>query len=187
MDRSPVIADDILLARFRAGDEAAFATVFDGWSGAVFRLAARIVQNDADAEEVVEETFWQAWRTRSSFDAERGGLTAWLMTIARSRALDRRRATGRRREGGGQEAMHRLPGPATKDAAEVEEMGRLVREALAELGGDQREVIELAYFEGLSQSEIARRTDQPLGTVKTRARLALAKLRDSLSVLGRDA
>ena len=96
MDRR-LDADDLLLARFRAGDEAAFAAVFDGWSGAAFRLAVRILGNDADAEDVVEETFWQLWRTRESFDARRGGLTTWILTIARSRALDRCRAVGRRR------------------------------------------------------------------------------------------
>ena len=180
-------ADDLLLARFRAGDEAAFAAVFDGWSGAVFRLAARILGNDADAEEVVEETFWQLWRNRESFDVRRGGMTTWVLTIARSRALDRHRAVGRRRENDSHTSgLDRMPAAPAPDAAEVDETRRLVRAALDELAREQREVLELAYFDGLSQTEIAERTAQPLGTVKTRVRLGLAKLRDRLGVLRRD-
>lgn len=187
MDRSAAPEIDLLAARFRAGDEAAFAAVFDGWSGAVFRLAARILRDDTEAEEVVEETFWQAWRNRESFDPRRGGMTAWLMTIARSRSLDRLRAAGRRPEVGvDQPVLEAVADPSLRDAAEVEELTRLVRGALAELGDDQREVIELAYFEGLTQSEIAERTAQPLGTVKTRVRLAMVKLRGRLGALGRD-
>lgn len=176
-----------MLARFRAGDETAFAAVFDGWSAAVYRLAMRILEDGTEAEEVVEETFWQAWRNRESFDSARGGLTAWLLTIARSRALDRRRSAIRRREvtpeHGPFDAMR---APTAPDLAEVSEIARLVRLALGELGAEQREVIELAYFEGLSQSEIAERTAQPLGTVKTRVRLAMTKLRDHLGALRED-
>ena len=187
MERHPDPGEDRLLARFRAGDESAFAAVFDGWSGAVFRLAAGILGEDTEAEDVVEETFWQAWRTRETFDPRRGTLTAWLMTIARSRALDRRRATGRRRETVmDPPALAAVPAAQPRDAAEVEEVSRLVRAALDDLGVEQREVIQLAYFEGLSQSEIAERTAQPLGTVKTRVRLAMEKLRDRLGMLRRD-
>lgn len=187
MERRPDPGEDRLLARFRAGEESAFATVFDGWSGAVFRLAAAILGEDSEAEDVVEDTFWQAWQSRESFDPGRGTLTAWLMTIARSRALDRLRATGRRREAAmDPPALAAMPAAQPRDAAEVEEMSRLVRAALEDLGEEQREVIQLAYFEGLSQSEIAERTAQPLGTVKTRVRLAMGKLRDRLGVLRRD-
>ena len=177
-------SDDILAARFRAGDEAAFAAVFDGWSGAVHRLALRIVRDASDAEDVVEETFWQAWRQRETFDGRRGGLTAWLLTIARSRALDRLRASGRRREVSSDEPdAPVLAAEPVRDAAEVEELRRMVGAALVELPRDQRQAIELAYFEGLSQTEIAERTGVPLGTVKTRVRLAMVKLRDALGAL----
>lgn len=179
--------DDLLTARFCAGDESAFAAVFDGWSRAVFRLAARMLRDDTEAEEVVEETFWQAWRTRESFDRSRGGMTAWLMTIARSRALDRQRAAGRRRELSLEPpALESLPGAPEPDAAEVEELRRLVARALGELPVEQREVIELTYFDGLTQAEISDRTEQPLGTVKTRVRLGMSKLRDRLDALRRD-
>ncbi len=182
MDRSSGAADPALLARFVAGDERAFAAIFDQWSAPVYRLARSIVQDDHAAEEVVEETFWQAWTTRASFDAERAGIAGWLLMIARSRALDRRRAAGRRREAG-PEPLERMAGQPARDAAEADETARLVRSALGELPAEQREVIELAYFEGLSQSEIASRTAQPLGTVKSRSRMAMDKLRDRLGML----
>jgi len=186
MDSSETPGDDRLLARFVAGDERAFAAIFDRWSAPVFRVAVAILQNDSAAEEVVEEAFWQAWTTRATFDTARGGIAGWLLMIARSRALDRRRAMGRRREAG-DEPLAALPGRAAPDPAEADETARLVRSALGALPAEQREVIELAYFEGLSQSEIAERTGQPLGTVKSRSRTALGKLREGLGMLGRDA
>jgi RNA polymerase sigma-70 factor, ECF subfamily len=185
MDRPSGVADPSLLARFVAGDERAFAALFDDWSAPVYRLALRIVQDGSAAEEVVEETFWQAWTTRASFDAGRAGIAAWLLMIARSRALDRRRAAGRRREAGS-EPLERMASRPVRDTAEVEETTRLVRSALRELPAEQREVIELAYFEGLSQTEIALRTAQPLGTVKSRSRMAMDKLRDRLGMLRGD-
>lgn len=188
MARRPRANSDLLLRRFRAGDEAAFAAIFDGWSGSVFRLAARILQNDADAEEVVEETFWQAWRNREQFDAGRGSLTAWLLAIARSRALDRRRAGARRPEMSAEgPELDRIPVESPGDPAELQETAARVQTALGELGREQREVIEAAYFGGLTQTEIAERLAIPLGTVKTRIRLGLARLSDALQVLGSDA
>jgi RNA polymerase sigma-70 factor (ECF subfamily) len=176
----------MLLTRFVAGDERAFAELFDMWSAPVFRVASRILDDPAGAEEVVEETFWQAWTTRASFDPARAGIAAWLLMIARSRALDRARARSRRRETG-PDPLERMPARTEPDSAEVAETTRLVREAMGELPPEQREVIELAYFEGLSQTEIALRTAQPLGTVKSRSRMALEKLRGALGILGGDA
>lgn len=186
MARTPAAGDPTLLARFVAGDERAFAELFDRWSAPVFRLAARILDDPASAEEVVEETFWQAWSRRASFDPDRASIAAWLLMIARSRALDRARARSRRRETG-PDALERMPARSVPDSAEVAETARLVRAALGELPPEQREVIELAYFEGLSQAEIALRTAQPLGTVKSRSRMALDKLRGRLGMLWGDA
>lgn len=186
MDRPSAAGEPGLLARFVAGDERAFAELFDRWSAPVFRLATRILQDPTGAEEVVEETFWQAWTTRASFDPERAGIAAWLLMIARSRALDRARARTRRRETGS-DPLERMPARTEPDSAEVAETAQLVRAALGELPPEQREVIELAYFEGLSQTEIALRTAQPLGTVKSRSRMALDKLRGKLGILGGDA
>jgi RNA polymerase sigma-70 factor (ECF subfamily) len=158
----------------------------------VFSLCVHILGDDDEAEEAVEETFWQAWRQAGRYDATRGAVATWLTTIARSRALDRLRASRRRQE----ETMSHLSetkraavdattrrGDDPARTAEVAERRVLVRQALLALPSEQREVLELAYFRGLSQSEIAEHTGQPLGTVKTRVRLAMEKLRDRLGIL----
>jgi RNA polymerase sigma-70 factor (ECF subfamily) len=149
-----------------------------------------------DVEDVVEETFWQAWRQSRRYTPERGSVQTWVLTIARTRALDRLRATRRLREESIDDATS--AGEASSDGAPVSasnppldaehaERSRLVIAALAGLPAEQREAVELGYFRGLSQSEIAERTGQPLGTIKTRMRLALLKLRDRLSALREDA
>lgn len=184
--------DGALMRRVASGDEHALGTLYDRWSPLVFSLCAHILAADDEAEEAVEETFWQAWRQAARYDAARGAVSTWLTTIARSRALDRLRASRRRQE----EAMSNLSETkrATVDAtarrgddpargAEIAERRGLVRQALLALPAEQREVLELAYFRGLSQSEIAERTGQPLGTIKTRVRLAMEKLRDRLGIL----
>jgi RNA polymerase sigma-70 factor (ECF subfamily) len=157
-------------------------------------VALRIVQDVMDADDVVEEVFWQAWRNADRFDASRGGGGTWLLTIARSRSLDRLRSIRRSREDTGLEGMEddssgaslAVEAPDPMAAADLSERGMIVREALASLPIEQREALELAYFDGLSQSEIAERTGQPLGTVKTRMRLALRKLKDRLGVLNEE-
>lgn len=177
--------DLALVRRMAFGDEAALGELYDRWSGLVHALALRITRDADDAAEVVEDAFWQAWRQAERYEAGRGGVGAWLTTIARSRALDRLRARGRIRE----ETVEVLPEPEAggagdpSAAAEIEERRRLVTAAVALLPPEQRQTVELAYFGGLSQSEIAETLGQPLGTVKTRARLALQKLRESLGTL----
>ncbi|HVX39784.1 MAG TPA: sigma-70 family RNA polymerase sigma factor [Gemmatimonadaceae bacterium] len=181
-----------LVRRMQAGDERALGAFYDRWFPVVHSVVARIVIAGDDAEDVVEETFWQVWRQASRFAADRGSVQTWVLTIARSRSLDRLRAMRRLRE----ESMDALgPGERAEDAllvspaadpslsAEHGEQRRLVLAALAELPPEQRETLELGYYGGLSQSEIAERTGQPLGTVKTRMRLAMMKLRERLSVL----
>lgn len=184
--------DDALLQRIASGNEHALGALYDRWSPLVFSLCVHILGDDDEAEEAVEETFWQAWRQAARFDTTRGAVSTWLTTIARSRALDRLRASRRRKE----EAMsdlsqskrmaveaiaRREDDPARH--AEVAERRVLVRQALLALPAEQREVLELGYFRGLSQTEIAEHTGQPLGTIKTRVRLAMEKLRDRLGVL----
>jgi len=126
---------------------------------------------------VVQETFIQVWRQAASYDSRRGGAMAWIATIARSRAIDRLRA---RAAAGRAEAVVHEPDPpsvpAPLEIAEQRQLRERVQGALAELPEEQRSVLELAYFQGLSQSEIAGRLGHPLGTVKTRVRLGLAKL-----------
>jgi RNA polymerase sigma-70 factor (ECF subfamily) len=170
------------------GDESALGLLYDRWSPMLHSVARRIVNDPDDAEEVLEEAFWQAWRQAGRYEEGRGGVSTWLTMIVRSRALDRVRARGRLREERWEEMPEPAPGqmdgePSAPDAsAEDEERRRMVAAAVALLPPEQRETVELAYFGGLSQTEIAERLGQPLGTVKTRARLALQKLRESLVV-----
>ena len=154
----------------------------------LFAVAYRIAGQRADAEEVVLEAFAQAWREAPRFEAGRGSVAGWLTTIARSRALDLVRARSRRDRLTATAAADR-PGtsPAMGDfrpdpagALDNDERRRQVRQALETLSAPQRQAIELAYFEGLSQSEIAERLQEPLGTVKTRVRLGMQKLRECL-------
>ena len=172
------------------GDESALATLFTQWSERVHTVAFWILQDRDDAEDVVEETFWQVWRTAEQYNASRSSGPTWLMMIARSRALDRLRAQRRRAKWTasaattstlGEEIAARSSGvPDTMESKRNAEVAR----ALRELPKDQREAVELALLGGLSHSEIAARTSQPLGTVKTRIRLAMVKLRERLWSLG---
>ena len=184
----PDEGDAGLLRRMAAGDEAALGALYDRWSPLFHSVVLRIVGDRDDAEELVEETFWQAWRQAARYDAGRAGVSAWLVVMARSRALDRVRLRGWKRAAAGEveaaasiEAVVEAGGPL--QAAEQDETRRIVRAAMDALPAEQRETLELAYFRGMSQSEIAAATGQPLGTVKTRARLALQKLREALAVL----
>jgi RNA polymerase sigma-70 factor (ECF subfamily) len=161
--------------------------LYDRYGTLVYTVAYRIVGERADAEEVVVEAFAQAWREAGRFTGERGSVAGWLTMIARSRALDLVRARGRRDRlvaGAAAEASHGGTGgePAliVADRTEEDERRRMVRQALDGLSPPQRQAIELAFFEGLSQSEIAARLNEPLGTVKTRVRLGMQKLRESL-------
>ena len=184
--------DAALVARMAAGDEQALGVLYDRWATTVHTLAYYLLGQADEAEDAVEETFWQAWREAGRYDASRGAVSTWLSTIARSRALDRQRARRRRAEeplesvvasydGTGGVAGSRAQPANPQQEAEASERARDIAAALEKLPAEQREVIELAYFGGLSQSEIATRTSLPLGTVKTRARLALEKLRAPLA------
>ena len=178
-------SDLALLERMRGGDESALATLYDRWCDRVNSLAVHLLRDVRDAEDIVEETFWQAWRSAARYDAARGTVGAWLLTITRSRALDRIRARRRRPEDTTLDDVPEAaaPGENAADAVVADETGRLVRAAMAELPAEQRQALELAYFSGLSQSEIANKTGQPLGTIKTRMRLAMNKLRERLASL----
>jgi len=173
--------DSSLIRRIADGDEAALATLYDRWSQVVYSLVAHLL-NDADgAEDVVEETFWQIWQRAASYDASRGTLRTWILTIGRSRALDRLRSRKRNREDGAVD-LSLIRDPRSDPSQQVEGMERsnLVYAALGQLPEDQRVALELAYFRGLSQSEISTLMGEPLGTIKTRMRLGMQKLRDML-------
>jgi RNA polymerase sigma-70 factor (ECF subfamily) len=180
-------ADDVaLIRRMAEADETALGALYDQWSRSLYSLVLHVLRDPDEAEDVVEETFWQAWRKASTYEPARGAVSTWLLTIGRRKALDRLRARKRHREDPVQSerAFADMPSsdPDPVQDAEVKEIREKVRAALRELPAEQREVLEMAYFNGLSQSEIADATAQPLGTVKTRMRLAMQKLREPLSV-----
>lgn len=167
------------------GQEPALAELYDRWAELVYSVAASIVGRE-DAEEVLEDTFWQAWRQAEQYGLKRGKVTTWLTMIARSRAIDRKRRRSRRqlRSWTEEDSNDGWANGTSPLAGAIEQEQRdIVERAIGRLPDDQREIVTLAYFHGLSQREIATRLDQPLGTVKTRVRLATAKLRRYLRVL----
>ncbi|MBX3235886.1 MAG: sigma-70 family RNA polymerase sigma factor [Nitrospiraceae bacterium] len=174
----------MLIARIASGDQSALAELYDASSAQVFGLALRVLAERTAAEDVTLEVYTQVWRQAGSYDPARGTPGSWLMTVARTRAIDRFRAGYLER--GAQaplESAADLPGMGETPeqyAAGVERQ-RLVREALTALTSEQREAVSLAYYWGLSQSEIADRLQIPLGTVKTRVRLGMMKLREVLA------
>jgi RNA polymerase sigma-70 factor (ECF subfamily) len=188
MDGAVGVEDVALVRRMAAGEDQALGALYDRWHAVVHGVVARLLRQPDDVEDVVEETFWQAWRQASRFDPARGAVQTWLLTIARSRALDRVRSLRRRREESfeGDDGQIVIQEAAASDPgldAEASERRRIVVAALSGLPAEQRETLELGYYGGLSQTEIAERTGQPLGTVKTRMRLAMQKLRSQLQIL----
>jgi RNA polymerase sigma-70 factor (ECF subfamily) len=186
--RRSATEDDALVQRMAAGDEQALGALYDRWVDVVHAVVARVLRTPDDVDDVVEEVFWQAWRQAERFDPARGSAQTWLLTIARSRSLDRIRMLRRRREepleGDDGHVVQQVAASDPGLDAEASERRRIVTTALAALPPEQRETLELGYYGGLSQSEIAERTGQPLGTVKTRMRLGMQKLRSQLGVLG---
>ena len=174
------------MARLAAGDASVVGSLYDRHARAVFSLAIRVLGDRADAEEIVQDVFAQVWSQAARFDAARGTFAAWVLMMTRSRAIDRLRA---RRAGGASVAAETVAEPVdpipTQEQSVIagEDVDR-VRGALQDLNASQREAIELAYYEGLSQSEIAERLQEPLGTVKTRIRSGLLKLRAALQGVG---
>ena len=171
-----------LITRLAGGDAAAAAELYDRYAGQVLALARRILRNDSDAEEVVQDVFSQVWRTAGRYQSARGTLTAWLLVITRTRAIDRLRARQARPETAPDAFPEELAagGPSMPERLLSAEEAARVRDALVALPEAQRTALELAYYEGLTQSEIAARLSEPLGTVKTRIRTALATLRQRL-------
>ena len=158
-----------LIRRLTRGDHDALGEIYDLYAGLVNGLALRILRDRAEAEDTVQEVFVQVWQQAARFDASRGTPEAWLCTMARTRALDRLRKRSSRRE------EPELAHSGSTEAPRTEE-ALAVRAALDALPVDQRKALELAYYEGLTQSEIAERLAEPLGTVKTRIRTAMIRL-----------
>ena len=176
-----------LLARIAAGDQPALAEFYDASSAKVFGLAMKILADRTVAEEVTMDVYTQVWRRASTYDTERGTPGSWLMMLAKTSAIDRFRSSYLER--GRQVPLDQaaeLPGDAATPeqySADLERL-RLVQEAMASLSAEQRQAIALAYYWGLSQSEIADRLQLPLGTVKTRMRLGMIRLREVLAPHG---
>ncbi len=172
-----------LINRVASGDQSALTTLYDSTSRLVFGLVLRVVTDRSSAEEVLLDVYTQVWRQASTYDSKRGAPLAWLLTIARTRGIDKLRSG--KNEHQRKESLDAI-GEVSSNTAGPEadtvtsERRQLVRSALEKLSAEQREVIELAYYSGLSHSEIALRLGQPLGTVKTRTRLGMMKLRDML-------
>lgn len=180
------VDDEEDLRRLAAGDGDAAAGLYDRHARAVYSLALRIVNDEGDAEDIVQEVFAQAWRQAARYDASRGVVGAWLLMMTRSRAIDKLRSARARPDSRAVDdprVIDEMPAVLRDAPSRIidAENARLAQRALAELPLLQRLVIELAYYEGLTQREIADRLEQPLGTVKSRLRLGLLKLRDALA------
>ena len=174
-----------LLKAIAARDEAALAQLYDRYRLILFGLLMRILNNREEAEDVLQEVFLQVWRKAEDFDENRGRPFTWLVTLGRSRGIDRLRtlaARDRVAEAGAKEVVDQIS-DAASDAFKSEQRG-LVNEALSQLPDEQKRPLMLAYFDGLTQSEIATRLGAPLGTVKTRMRTGLMSLREQLAGKG---
>jgi len=169
------------LARIKAGDQGALDELYDRYCPLLYPLALRILRSAADAEDAVQQAWVQVWRSAGSYDTRRGTVAAWLLTVTRSRALDLYRSLSSRRRA--ETAVDPTPSTPPEDPSRSAVRGQLsarVRQALESLQPQVRQVLEIAYFEGLSQSEIAERLNAPLGTVKSWTRQGLVRLRELL-------
>jgi len=173
------LSDEALVALVARSDEAALAELYDRFGRPAYGLALRVLRDPSLAQDAVQEAFLAAWRTAASYDARRAKAGTWLLTIVHRRAVDLVRREHRRR-GAPREDAPVPAGDATDEEAWVREQRREVQAALAQLPPDQREALELAYYGGLTQSELAERLGVPLGTIKSRMFAGLSKLRDLL-------
>lgn len=172
-------SDAALIERMVQRDETALEALYDRYAGLLSSVLNRILRDTQAAEEILQDIFYQLWRTASQFDPSRGSLPGWLMVIARNRAISQLR---HHNPAAGEELLENsvsLPFNLEGEIARNELLGR-VKGAIQELPKEQRATVELAYFEGLTHSEIADRTGDPLGTVKTRLRTALETLKRAM-------
>ncbi len=179
--------DEELMRRLSYRDLRAFRALFSRYGNLVYSTALRVLRDPSLAEDMVQEIFLRLWRKPESYAATRGKFATWLTSVSRNRAVDEVRSRNRRyrhETASPEEQEREFPGPDTDDpamSAELADQRRLILVALQGLPVEQRKTIELAYFGGLTQQEIAERLHQPLGTVKTRIRLGMQKLRAALT------
>jgi len=177
----PSPSDAELLARMGKRETGALAALYDRHASHALGVAQRVLRDRAEAEEVVQDLFLQLWNTPARYDARRGKFTSWLFVMARNRALDRLRQRASRTRTHAQDAQEPTPSPASAETRLLDgERRRTVQSALASLPEGQRKALELSFYRGLSQSEIAAETGEPLGTVKSRMSRAMAALRQAL-------
>ena len=181
--------DETLAARVARGDSAALEALYDRYASRVLGISIKIVSDQALAEDILQETFWRVWQSAGTYQPQLGAFTGWLFRIARNLSIDayRRRnvrpqAVMSTREEGDDPLLEQTPDPDMDVAEQAQSIlrNRQVRRALASLPSVQRQVIEMAYFNGMTRQEIAEATGEALGTIHTRARLALQKLRGEL-------
>lgn len=181
---APAPTPDELLARVGSGDREAFAALYDASASRVFGLVRRLVVDPAQAEEVTQDVYLEIWQTAPRFDPARGSALAWMFTLAHRRAVDRIRAAQAARDRDLRIGARDLDVPVdtVAETVEVRVEHERVNEALADLSKLQRECVALAYYDGLTHREIAERLEVPLGTVKTRLRDGMIRLRSALGV-----
>jgi len=168
--------DQDLMEAIAQGDEAALGQLYDRYSGLVYSVALRVLRDTGAADEILQDVFFQLWRKASQFDASRGAMGSWLVVMARNRSISRLRRKSSVEETNVEEIAVAQP-YRMENSLMAREMLAKVRGAMDGLPPAQRDAVELAYFEGLTHSEIAERTSEPLGTIKTRLRSAMETLR----------
>jgi len=177
-ESNAMTSDLSLVAAIRSGDQGAMAVLYDRYSSIVYAVALRVLQDTGTAEDVLQDIFMQLWRNPGAFDASRGNMAAWLAVIARHRAIDSLRR--RRPENNIENIIVSVEPDMASDADRSRAMSK-VREAMGDMAAPQRSALEMAYFEGLTHAEIADKTGEPLGTIKTRIRSGLLSLRKVLA------
>ncbi len=176
---SNALTSDLALVRaVRAGDESAMAALYDRYSPIVYSVALRVLKDTSAAEDVLQDIFMQLWRNPAAFDSSRGNMAAWLAVISRNRAIDSLRR--RRPESDIEDVVISVQPDLALDAERARAMDK-VRGTLQGMPAAQRSALEMAYFDGLSHSEIAEKTGEPLGTIKTRIRTGLLVLRKAFA------
>ena len=184
-------SDEVLIAEIAGGSRQALEELYDRYSGAVYALAVHILRDSGAAEEAVQDTFFNVWRRASSYSPEKGKVTSWLFSIGHHRVIDEVRKRKRREQPlvGREVDMLNQPDNGHNDPtrhAALQVVREEIKKAMSALRPEQREVVVLAYYGGMTHSEIASKLEQPLGTVKTRMRLALRKLRNVMGPEGRE-
>jgi RNA polymerase sigma factor (sigma-70 family) len=178
------LSDEALLSLVASSDDLALAELYDRFGGVAYGLALRILRDEALAQDAVQEAFLAVWRSADRFLAERAKASTWILTLVHRRAVDLVRREDRRRGEPLERAAEPVAPATTEDEATIGYERRVVQEALRQLTPEQREALELGYYGGLTQSELAERLGQPLGTIKSRMFTGLSRLRDLLAEAG---